>query len=354
VRTGLGRRLAPQIPNEGGAAKVYVQAMIMRSRLLPMAVLFAACCAPSTTPPPAPPPDPSPGAAATSSGSVVGVLAELGGNRPSGAGALGDTPPGLGGSSAPSAAPSRPGPAPAAASAPAAAPSAASTPPAARAVPFVGDADPPGGEAAYRQLDAAASKQLGAVAFEGDFVQVKSAFEQCVKQAIEHGGKMQALVAERPRSPLQATVLARRSTLLDLCRRALLDAKEPALRLFTDKEAKLLEDLRRLCKGKAMPDACVKADSFAAVRRSQWAERAAELAGETARVEAALAARALSLGKALTMAPPALTAVATVFAELARDVGDEKMRAILAEETDPATGVRFAYRPGMFSAPKGP
>ncbi len=126
-------------------------------------------------------------------------------------------------------------------------------------------------ECAYKAIDdrikAEFDYDTGHHRYEGVIDQVKRAFEADITKANDRYWKeLQEVITAYESRPWSVAARARQGSLYDSCRTGLYNARPPGLKLYTDKEEKLL----KLAETSDREDLQETADALRQNRREQW------------------------------------------------------------------------------------
>ena len=164
------------------------------------------------------------------------------------------------------------------------------------------------------------------------------------KKAEAHAEALQGVITSYASRSWSAEARARQASLYDACRTGLYWAGQPAVKLFTAREERLLTAAER----SDNPQVQAQADEFRQKRREDWRDARARLLEDADRrmikgyVEATLWARAWKTKG------PAVDAALQRLAFFTPVLGDARLRASSAGVVDPETQRPFEYRDGLF------
>lgn len=210
-------------------------------------------------------------------------------------------------------------------------------------------------ECHYRTLDAGLRRGFdydsGYFRYAGEPREVFDKLRQDVEtHAKDWYDKLQQVIDKYRSRRWAIAARARQGTLYDSCREGLLNTAPPRLKLYTDKEERLLGKLASLCAGKGQQAACEKEASFRAQRRAQWQQARDRELEPANRIMVRSYAEALLWAKAWQI--PGIVRdhnAARRLSELTRELGDTRLREYTEGIRAPLSGEAFHYRDGMFT-----
>jgi tetratricopeptide (TPR) repeat protein len=208
-------------------------------------------------------------------------------------------------------------------------------------------------ECEYRAIDEDIKKNFdydaGHHRYKGVITTVRKDFkDDFEKGAKGYYDKLQVVIDKYSSRPWAVAARARQGSLYDSCRTGLYFAEEPAVKLFDDKEEKLLKQLDDLCANQGSQQACDQYDAITAKRRTDWRQTkdqdlgAADLAMTRGYVEAILWA------KAWKVRVDAVDHAISRLAFMTPIIGDAKLKQYSDGVQDPGTKSTFVYSDGMF------
>ncbi len=208
-------------------------------------------------------------------------------------------------------------------------------------------------ECAYRAIDEELKKKFDYAAgfhrYKGVILDVRDDYKDDVeKKAKAYYDRLQHVIDKYLSRPWAVAARARQGSLYDSCRTGLYFANEPAVKMYTAKEDKVLKQLDDLCVNQGNDSACTKYDAFTAKRRTTWRQTkesdlaSADLAMTRGYVEAIVWA------KAWKVRVDAVDHAINRLAFMTPVIGDAKLRQYSDGVQDPATKTPFTYSEGMF------
>ncbi len=213
-------------------------------------------------------------------------------------------------------------------------------------------------ECDYRVIDEDLKKNFdyesGHHRYSGVIVDVAKEFKKDVEEdAKRYFDRLQTVITKYESPRWAVASRARQGSLYDSCRTGLYNAREPGLKLYTDKEEKVLKQLDDLCVNQGNESACTKYEVFTANRRTKWRE------DRDKNLEGADKPMVSGYGQAIIWAREWKVGTREVDAAVGRlafytDIlGDEKLReytGILTVQSkdNPETREPFVYADGMF------
>jgi hypothetical protein len=208
-------------------------------------------------------------------------------------------------------------------------------------------------ECDYRAIDEELKRAFdydaGHHRYAGVITDVRKAYKDDVEvKAKGYFDKLQAIIQKYESRRWAVAARARQGSLYDSCRTGLYNAREPGLKLYTDKEEKLLKQLDDLCVNQGSEDACIKHDEFKAKRRTDWTKQRDEDLASADKAMVAGYAEAILWAKAWKVRVDAVDNAIARLAFFTEIIGDAKLREYSAPLQDPATKSPFKYQDGMF------
>ncbi|MSP23998.1 MAG: tetratricopeptide repeat protein [Myxococcales bacterium] len=208
-------------------------------------------------------------------------------------------------------------------------------------------------ECEYRVVDADLKKNFdyesGHHRYTGVIIDIKKEYKADVeKDAKGYFDKLQSVISrfESPRWAVAAR--ARQGSLYDSCRTGLYNAREPGLKLYSEKEEKILKKTDDLCVNEGNEKACTDYDAFTAKRRTTWREERDNLLAGSDRPMVA------GYGEAILWARYSKVGTREVDGAIGRMafytdlIGDDKLREYTGILKDPSTREAFSYVDGMY------
>ena len=197
-------------------------------------------------------------------------------------------------------------------------------------------------EAEFRLLDVEIREKFdydtGHHRYEGEVVKVVGDYTADAKVAEAYNGRLQHIYEAYMSPEWVVAAVSRQGSLYDSLRTGLYNTRPPGLKLFTDKEEKLLKKLEE----SDTPAHQEKADQFRQNRREMWrAKRDTELASAD-KIMVRRYVTAWTLGRKYNISNPAIDRAVERLALLTEILGDDKLR----EYSQGIEG--FTYTPRMF------
>jgi outer membrane protein assembly factor BamD (BamD/ComL family) len=181
--------------------------------------------------------------------------------------------------------------------------------------------------------------------YEGVIDKVKKAFEADVAKANDKYWKeLQEVITTYESRPWSVAARARQGSLYDSCRTGLYNARPPGLKLYTDKEEKLL----KLAETSDRDDLQETADALRQNRREQWRSARERLLNDADKAMVKFYVEAVVWGKAWKVRNPAVDFAIQRLAFFTDILGDAKLREWSQGLIDPETKRPFEYKDGIF------
>ncbi|WP_438014741.1 hypothetical protein WMF18_28115 [Sorangium sp. So ce315] len=204
-------------------------------------------------------------------------------------------------------------------------------------------------ECAYKAIDdrikAEFDYDTGHHRYEGVIDQVKRAFEADIKKANDRYWKeLQEVITAYESRQWSAAARARQGSLYDSCRTGLYNARPPGLRLYTDKEEKLL----KLAETSDREDLQETADALRQNRREQWRAARERLLNDADMAMVKFYVESVVWAKAWKVRSPAVDHAIQRLAFFTDILGDAKLREWSQGIIDPETKRPFEYKDGIF------
>ncbi|MBW2526905.1 MAG: tetratricopeptide repeat protein, partial [Deltaproteobacteria bacterium] len=208
-------------------------------------------------------------------------------------------------------------------------------------------------ECEYRDLDAQISKQFdydaGHHRYQGVITDVTKEFEEDVeKGAKQWFDKLQHVITHYESRKWAVAARARQGSLYDSCRTGLYNARPPGLKLYTDKEERLLKKLDKLCEDGLSDDACDNSDQFRANRRAKWRQTRQAYLDDADKAMVAGYAESVLWSTAWKVNVDAVDDAIQRLAFFTDIIGDEKLKSYSSHLKNPSTKQPFQYTPGAF------
>ncbi|MEZ4306989.1 MAG: hypothetical protein R3F14_02930 [Polyangiaceae bacterium] len=204
-------------------------------------------------------------------------------------------------------------------------------------------------EAAYQQVDDAIKAEFdyesGHHRYEGVIDKVVKKFDDDVKKANDKYWKqLQTIITTYESRPWSVAARARQGSLYDSCRTGLYNARAPGLKLYTDKEEKLL----KLAETSDREDLQEQADAIRQRRREQWREARERKLGDADKAMVKFYVEAVVWGKTWKVRNQAVDRAIQKLAFYTDILGDAKLREFSQGILDPDGQKPFEYKDGMF------
>lgn len=181
--------------------------------------------------------------------------------------------------------------------------------------------------------------------YEGVIDKVKKAFDADVAKANDKYWKeLQEVITTYESRPWSVAARARQGSLYDSCRTGLYNARPPGLKLYTDKEEKLL----KLAETSDRDDLQEAADALRQNRREQWRAARERSLNDADKAMVKFYVEAVVWGKAWKVRNPAVDFAIQRLAFFTDILGDAKLREWSQGIVDPETKSAFEYKDGLF------
>ncbi|MGK4002958.1 hypothetical protein WMF31_10080 [Sorangium sp. So ce1036] len=204
-------------------------------------------------------------------------------------------------------------------------------------------------ECAYKAIDERIKAEFdydtGHHRYEGVIDRVKKAFEaDLVKANDRYWKELQEVITTYESRPWSVAARARQGSLYDSCRTGLYNARPPGLRLYTDKEERLL----KLAETSDREDLQETADALRQNRREQWRAARERLLDDADKAMVKFYVESVVWAKAWKIRNPAVDHAIQRLAFFTDILGDAKLRAWSQGVIDPETKRPFEYKDGIF------
>jgi len=204
-------------------------------------------------------------------------------------------------------------------------------------------------EAAYRQIDEQIKLEFdydtGHHRFEGVIDKVVKAFDDDIKKANDKYWKqLQTVIATYESRSWSVAARARQGSLYDSCRTGLYNARPPGLKLYTDKEEKLL----KLAETSDREDLQEQADAIRQRRREQWRDARERKLNDADKAMVKFYVEAVVWAKTWKVRNQAVDYAIQKLAFYTDILGDAKLREFSQGLLDPDGQKPFEYKDGMF------
>lgn len=204
-------------------------------------------------------------------------------------------------------------------------------------------------EAAYRQIDEQIKNEFdyetGHHRYDGVIDKVVKVFDDDVKKANDKYWKqLQTVITTYESRPWSVAARARQGSLYDSCRTGLYNARPPGLKLYSDKEEKLL----KLAETSDREDLQEQADAIRQRRREQWRDARERKLNDADRAMVKFYVEAVVWAKTWKVRNSAVDHAIRKLAFYTDILGDAKLREFSQGILDPDGQKPFEYKDGMF------
>lgn len=203
-------------------------------------------------------------------------------------------------------------------------------------------------ECAYRAIDEQLRTDFdydaGHHRYEGVIDKVKKSYEDDLKKANEWYKRLQEIIVQYESRPWSVAARARQGSVYDSCRTGLYNARPPGLRLYSDKEEKLL----KLAETSDREDLQETADALRQNRREAWRAARERLLAEADQPMVKFYTEAVVWARAWKVRNPAFDTAIQRLAFFTDILGDAKLREWSQGVLDPDGKKPFEYRDGIF------
>jgi len=204
-------------------------------------------------------------------------------------------------------------------------------------------------ECAYRAIDKRIKAEFdydtGHHRYEGVIDRVKAAFEKDVAKANDKYFKeLQDVITTFQSRTWTVAARARQGSLYDSCRTGLYNARPPGLRLYSDREEKLL----KMAETSDREDLQETADALRQRRREEWRAARERMLNDADKAMVKFYAESVVWAKAWKVRTPEVDHAIQRLAFFTDILGDPKLRDWTQGVTDPETQGAFVYRDGLF------
>jgi hypothetical protein len=204
-------------------------------------------------------------------------------------------------------------------------------------------------EVAYRQVEDQIKSEFDYETahhrYAGVIDKVVKAFDDDIKKANDKYWKqLQTVITTYESRPWSVASRARQGSLYDSCRTGLYNARPPGLKLYTDKEEKLL----KLAETSDREDLQEQADAIRQRRREQWRDARERKLTDADRAMVKFYAEAVVWAKTWKVRNSAVDSAIQKLAFYTDILGDAKMREFTQGILDPEKQQPFEYKDGMF------
>jgi tetratricopeptide (TPR) repeat protein len=203
-------------------------------------------------------------------------------------------------------------------------------------------------ECAYQALDerikAEFDYETGHHRYTGVIDRVKKTFDDDIKKAEGYFNLLQDVINKFESRPWSVASRARQGSLYDSCRTGLFNARPPGLKLYTDKEEKLL----KLAETSARDDLQEQADAIRQKRREDWRAARERSLNDADKAMVKFYVEAVVWAKAWKVRNPPVDFAIQRLAFFTDILGDAKLREFSQGIIEPETKQPFQYRDGIF------
>jgi hypothetical protein len=204
-------------------------------------------------------------------------------------------------------------------------------------------------EAAYKQIEEPIKTEFdyetGHHRYAGVIDKVVKAFDDDIKKANDKYWKqLQTVITTYESRPWSVAARARQGSLYDSCRTGLYNARPPGLKLYTDKEEKLL----KLAETSDREDLQEQADAIRQRRREQWREARERKLNDADKAMVKFYVEAVVWAKTWKIRNQAVDYAIQKLAFYTDILGDAKLREFSQGILDPDGQKPFEYKDGMF------
>lgn len=204
-------------------------------------------------------------------------------------------------------------------------------------------------ECAYSAIDERVKAEFdydtGHHRYEGVIDRVKKSFETDVAKANDKYWKqLQEVITAYESRAWSVAARARQGSLYDSCRTGLYNARPPGLKLYTDKEEKLL----KLAETSDRDDLVETADALRQNRREQWRAARERMLTDADKAMIKFYVEAVVWARAWKVRNPAVDFAIQRLAFFTDILGDAKIREWSQGIVDPETKRAFEYKDGFF------
>ena len=199
-------------------------------------------------------------------------------------------------------------------------------------------------DALDRKIKAEFDYETGHHRYAGVIDKVKKAFDDDIKKAEGYFNQLQDVINKFESRPWSVASRARQGSLYDSCRQGLYNARPPGLKLYTDKEEKLL----KLAETSDREDLQEQADAIRQKRREDWRSARERSLNDADKAMVKFYVEAVVWGRAWKVRNPAVDYAIHKLAFYTDILGDAKLREFSQGIIDPETKKPFEYRDGLF------
>ena len=180
--------------------------------------------------------------------------------------------------------------------------------------------------------------------YTGVIDKVVKAFGDDLKKAEGYFNQLQDVITKFESRPWSVAAKARQGSLYDSCRTGLFNARPPGLRLYSDKEEKLL----KLAETSGREDLQEQADAIRQKRREDWRNARERSLNDADKAMVKFYTEAVVYGRAFKVRNAAVDTAIQRLAFFTNIMGDPKLREFSQGVVDPETKAPFQYSDGVF------
>jgi hypothetical protein len=180
--------------------------------------------------------------------------------------------------------------------------------------------------------------------YAGVIDKVKKAFDDDIKKAESYFNQLQEVISKYESRPWSVAAKARQGSLYDSCRTGLYNARPPGLKLYTEKEEKLL----KLAETSGRDDLQEQADAIRQKRREDWRSARERSLNDADKAMVKFYTEAVVYGRAFKVRNAAVDTAIQRLAFFTNILGDVKLREYSQGVIDPETKSPFQYSDGLF------
>jgi hypothetical protein len=180
--------------------------------------------------------------------------------------------------------------------------------------------------------------------YAGVIDRVKKSFDDDIKKAEGYFNQLQEIISKFESRPWSVAAKARQGSLYDSCRTGLYNARPPGLKLYTEKEEKLL----KLAETSGREDLQEQADAIRQKRREDWRAARERSLNDADKAMVKFYTEAVVYGRAFKVRNAAVDTAIQRLAFFTNILGDQKLREHSQGVVDPETKSPFQYSDGLF------
>jgi outer membrane protein assembly factor BamD (BamD/ComL family) len=208
-------------------------------------------------------------------------------------------------------------------------------------------------ECHYREIDAEIKRKFdyesGHHRYKGVIIDITKDFKKDVETGAKgYYDRLQEVITKYESRRWAVAARARQGSLYDSTRTGLYNAREPALKLYTKKEDKLLKQLDDLCVNQGNDNACDKYDTFTANRRTQWRKSRDQYLADADKAMVRGYVESILWAEAWKVRVDSVDKAIARLAFFTDIIGDAKLRDYSNGLKDPVKQQPFVYTDGTF------